>query len=307
MPIGISEDHEALHGAVRGWAERHCSPAVPRFLLDADREELPGFWSELAGQGWLGLHVDEALGGEGYGLPELAVVLEELGRVGAPGPFLATALAAAVLQAAGKEIAADLVPALVAGDHVGAVALDGALAAAESDDGLRVQGTLRPVLSGHLAALIVAPAGAAGWVVLTADDFTARELPSLDLARRMAEVTVDGAVVPPTRRLPDLATDRVLELAAVLVAAECVGGAQWCVDAAAEHARERRQFGRPIGQFQGVKHRCADMVCRTELARAAAWDAARADDDGDVASLTAAAAAALAVEAFYACAKDCVQ
>ncbi|MGH8986567.1 MAG: acyl-CoA dehydrogenase family protein, partial [Acidimicrobiia bacterium] len=90
-------------------------------------------------------------------------------------------------------------------------------------------------------------------------------------------------------------------------AAECVGGAQWCVDAAAEHARDRQQFGRPIGQFQGVKHRCADMVCRTELARAAAWDAARADGEGDVGSLTAAAAAALAVDAFYACAKDCVQ
>ncbi|MBA2326968.1 MAG: acyl-CoA dehydrogenase, partial [Actinobacteria bacterium] len=87
----------------------------------------------------------------------------------------------------------------------------------------------------------------------------------------------------------------------------CVGGAQWCVDAAAEHARERRQFGRPIGQFQGVKHRCADMVSRTELARAAAWDAARADGDGDVGSLTAAAAAALALDTFFECAKDCVQ
>ncbi|MGH8985630.1 MAG: acyl-CoA dehydrogenase family protein, partial [Acidimicrobiia bacterium] len=183
MPIGISDDHEALHQAVRGWAERHCPPAVPRELLDADREHLPGFWPELAAQGWLGLHVDEALGGEGYGLSELAVVLEELGRVGAPGPFLATVLAAAVLQTAGKEVASDHVPGLVAGDEIGAVALDGALDATESDGGLRVDGTLRPVVSGHLATLLVAPAGAAGWVVLTADDFTARELPSLDLAR----------------------------------------------------------------------------------------------------------------------------
>jgi len=307
VPIGISEDHEALQRAVRGWADRHCPPAVPRELLDADREELPAFWPELAAQGWLGLHVDEALGGEGYGLPELVVVLEELGRVGAPGPFLATVLAAAVLQAAGKEGAADHVPSLVTGEQVGAVALDGALDATETDDGLRVEGTLRPVVSGHLATTLVASAGAAGWVVLTADDFTARELPSLDLVRRVAEITVDGATVPAERRLRDLDPGRVLELAAVLAAAECVGGAQWCVDAAAEHARERRQFGRPIGQFQGVKHRCADMVCRTELARAAAWDAARADGEGDIGSLTAAAAGALAIEAFYACAKDCVQ
>ena len=103
MPIGITEEHSALHEAVRGWAERHCPPAVPRALLDAESEALPPFWGELAAQGWLGLHVDEALGGEGYGLPELVVVLEELGRVVAPGPYLPTVLAMAVVQAAGKE------------------------------------------------------------------------------------------------------------------------------------------------------------------------------------------------------------
>jgi len=306
MSIGITQEHAALHEAVRGWAERHCAPAVPRALLDAEREELPPFWGELAAQGWLGLHVDEALGGEGYGLPELAVVLEELGRVVAPGPFLPTVLAAAVVQAAGKEIAAEVVPVLVSGDGVGAVAFDGVLDAEEVADGLRVRGTLRPVLAGHLATLIVAPTVDAGWVALTASEFTATELPSLDLTRRSAEVVVDG-VVPNARRLPDVDATRVRDLAAVLAAAECVGGAQWCVDAAAEHARERRQFGRPIGQFQGVKHRCADMVSRTELARAAAWDAARADGDGDVGSLTAAAAAALALDTFFECAKDCVQ
>ncbi|MGH9014878.1 MAG: acyl-CoA dehydrogenase family protein, partial [Acidimicrobiia bacterium] len=111
MPIGITEEHTALHDAVRGWVERRCPASVPRALLDAEREELPPFWSDLAAQGWLGLHVDEALGGEGYGLPELVVVLEELGRACSPGPFLATVLAAAVLQAAGKEAAAGLVPA----------------------------------------------------------------------------------------------------------------------------------------------------------------------------------------------------
>ena len=308
MPIGITEEHTALHDAVRGWVERHCPPSVPRALLDAEREELPPFWFDLAAQGWLGLHVDEALGGEGYGLPELVVVLEELGRACAPGPFLVTVLAAAVIQAAGKEAAANLVPALVAGSAVGAVVLDGALDAEEGDGGLRVRGTLRPVLSGHLASLLVAPAGDT-WCVLDTDEFLARELPSLDRVRRVAEVSVDGAVVPPERQLGEVDTTWVRDLGAVLVAAESVGGAQWCVDAAAEHARERRQFGRPIGQFQGVKHRCADMVSRTELARAAAWDAARAAGDGDVdvGSLTAASAVSLAVDAFHQCAKDCIQ
>jgi 3-oxochol-4-en-24-oyl-CoA dehydrogenase len=306
MPIGITEEHEALHDAVRGWVDRRCPPSVPRALLDAEREELPPFWSDLAAQGWLGLHVDEALGGEGYGLPELVVVLEELGRACAPGPFLATVLAAAVIQAAGKEAAAGLVPALAAGSAVGAVGLDGALDAEEADLGLRVRGTLRPVLSGHLGTLLVARAGDT-WCVLEPGEFVADELPSLDRVRRVAEIGVDGAVVPPERQLRDVDTCQVRDLAAVLFAAESVGGAQWCVDAAAAHARERRQFGRPIGQFQAVKHRCADMVARTELARAAAWDAARAAGDGDVGSLTAASAVSLAVDAFHRCAKDCIQ
>jgi alkylation response protein AidB-like acyl-CoA dehydrogenase len=109
VPIGISEEHTALHDAVRGWAERHCPPEVPRALLDAAAESRPPFWDALAEQGWLGLHVDEVHGGSGYGMPEVAVVAEELGRVIAPGPFLPTVLTAAVLQAAGKEVAAAFV------------------------------------------------------------------------------------------------------------------------------------------------------------------------------------------------------
>jgi 3-oxochol-4-en-24-oyl-CoA dehydrogenase len=306
MPIGITEEHEALRQAARGWAERHCAPAVPRALLDAQAEKLPPFWGELTAQGWLGLHLDEALGGEGYGLPELAVVLEELGRVCAPGPFVPTVLAAAVIQAAGKEIASGIVPALASGEAAGAVALNGALDAEADGDALQVRGTLRPVLSAHLAGVLVARAGDE-WCVLHADEFTATELSSLDATRRVAEVHVDGAVVPPARRLGDVDTSRVRDLAAVVFAAECVGVAQWCVDSAAEYAKVREQFGRPIGQFQGVKHKCADMLAETELARAAAWDAARAVDEPAVAPLTAAAAASLAIDASYRAAKDCIQ
>jgi alkylation response protein AidB-like acyl-CoA dehydrogenase len=122
MPIGITEDHAALHEAVRGWLERHCPPDVPRALLDAPEETRPALWGDLADQGWLGLHVDEAHGGSGYGTPELVVVLEELGRSLAPGPVLPTVLAAAIVARGGNEAAQKtLLPGLAAGELMGAV------------------------------------------------------------------------------------------------------------------------------------------------------------------------------------------
>jgi alkylation response protein AidB-like acyl-CoA dehydrogenase len=314
MPIGVTEEHVALGEAVAGWAERHCPPAAPRALLDAPAETPPPFWSELGAQGWLGLHVAEAYGGSGYGVPELVVVVEELGRVLAPGPFLASTLAAAALERGGNEAAAKaLLPGLAVGETVGAIAFgepDGGLVGEPTPDGLRVSGTLRPVLGAHLASVLVAPVSTATgivWCVLDTADCTVRELASVDPTRRLAEVVVDGVEVAADRQLPALDSARVRDLTAALASAELVGVAQWCVTTAAEYAKVRVQFGRPIGQFQGVKHKCADMVGRVELARAAAWDAARAVDDAEGSAFTAAAALALAVDAAFANAKDCIQ
>ncbi len=313
MPIGIAEEHVALQETVRGWVERHCPPAVPRSLLEAPEETLPSFWRELADQGWLGLHIDEGHGGSGYGVLELAVVLEELGRALAPGPILPTMLAASVIAMSSNEVArAELLPKLAHGDVPGALAGgDGCGLHGEAvADGVRVSGSVRAVLSGHLAGVIVAPVqvgDAVVWVALDGDAVSRRELPSVDSTRRVAELTVDGVVVPARRRLDDVSSDRVLDLVATLTAAEAVGVAQWAVDTAAAYAKERVQFGRPIGQFQGVKHKCADMLCRVELARAAAWDAARAADDPNAGALVAAAAIALAIDAAFENSKDCVQ
>jgi len=313
VPIGVSEDHLALHDAVRGWCERHCPPSVPRALLEAATETRSPFWDELAHQGWLGLHVDDAYGGSGFGLPELVVVLEEFGRVVAPGPILPTALAAALIQAGGSEpLAKALLPGLTAGERIGAVALeaDGSLLGEEKADGVHVSGTLRPVLGAHLADLLVVPVRVAGrdvWCALDAADTDVRELPSVDATRRVAEVTVRDLAVPADRVLTGLETDTARRLAAVLVAAEAVGVAQWCVTTAAEHASVRVQFGRPVGQFQGVKHKCADMLGRVELARAATWDAARAASEPDAGDLTAASAVSLALDAAFTNAKDCIQ
>jgi alkylation response protein AidB-like acyl-CoA dehydrogenase len=148
------------------------------------------------------------------------------------------------------------------------------------------------------------------WVVVARDAVEVHELPSYDLTRRVARVRATGVRVAAADVLA-IDAPRVLDLASVLVAAEACGVADWCVTTSAEYAKVRAQFGRPIGQFQGVKHRCARMLVRTEQARAAAWDAARAADEHDASraqfELAAAVAGVLAPEAAFSTAKDCVQ
>jgi len=284
MPIGISEEHEHLRQAVRRFVEAHVSPAVARATLDAEREARPEFWDALTEPGWVGLHVEDA------GLVEQAVVVEELGRACAPGPYVPTAIVAAILAADGGPAAKELLPGLTAGTHTGAVALDAS--------GL--------VVSGALADIVVCEIDGQ-WYALDAADVAPHEAPSIDLTRRLARIDTGSA--RPERLLANTTAPRVHELAAVLFAAEAIGIAQWCVDTAAEYAKARVQFGRPIGQFQGVKHRCAEMLARLELARAAVWDAARAADDLDDPGtpLAIAIAAALAFDAAFDNAKDCVQ
>ena len=287
MTLGLSDDHVALHDTARQWCAQHCPPSVPRALLDDAPETLPPFWNDLAALGWLGLHLPEDVGGSGYGLPELAVVLEELGRACAPGPFLPTVLASAAIDRLGDDDARrSLLPGLAEGSTRAAVAFTA------------------PVLGAGLADLLLVPVDD-GWDVVDAGDVTITPRRNLDDTRRVADVDRGDAEASAHLHDPDGRTVR--DLAVVLLAAECAGGAAWCVDTAAEYARVREQFGRPIGQFQGVKHRCADMLLAREQARAVAWDAARPADSADERSLTAAVAGALAPDAFYKCAKDCVQ
>ena len=296
MPIGITEDHEHLRTAVRRFVDDRISPSVVRDALDAATQTRPAFWDALAAPGWIGLHVDEAHGGSGAGLMEQAVVVEELGRACAPGPYVPTAIVAALLAADGGPVAEALLPRIVAGELTAALALDG-----------------ETLVAGGSGADVIVCSVAGVWFALDAADVDATEVKSIDLTRRLARIdrtaATTAAAAHPARRLANLADDRVRLLAAALFAVEAVGVAQWCVDTAAEYAKVRVQFGRPIGQFQGVKHRCADMLARVELARAAAWDAAAAADDLDDpgAALAIAAASALAFEAAFANAKDCVQ
>jgi alkylation response protein AidB-like acyl-CoA dehydrogenase len=237
--------------------------------------------------GWLGLAVPEDRGGEGFGLAELVVVIEELGRALVPGPFVPTALTALAIDRWGSDDQRETwLARLCDGSARGAVAFAG-----------------RPVLGGAHADVFVVP----GWGLLPRADVGIEPLRSLDETRRVVEVRVPAAGVAADQELNGATTEGILDLAAVVFGAEAVGGATWCVDTAATYARDRRQFGRPIGQFQAVKHRCADMLCRTELARAAVWDAARGTGEPDQLALAASAAGALAPDAFFESTKDCIQ
>jgi alkylation response protein AidB-like acyl-CoA dehydrogenase len=289
MTMAIREEHVALVEAVRRFTADRCPPGVVRAAIDGGRAgDRPPFWDELASLGWLGLHLPEAVGGQGFGLFEQALVLEELGRAVAPGPMLPTVLASAVLHAAGGP--AELITGLADGSLVGTVAL----------------GPNDPVLCGAAADIVIVVTSQGSCVALTGDGFTAHPLESLDLTRPLAQLGITGPGTPLA-----ISAEQVQALAATLAAAEASGGAAWCVRTAADHAAVREQFGRPIGQFQGVKHRCADMLVAAEQITAAAWDAASAADasGGEAAAhaLAAAVAGAIAPDAFVTVAKDCIQ
>ncbi|MFC8233623.1 acyl-CoA dehydrogenase [Streptomyces sp. NPDC056663] len=314
MGIAITQEQTELAQSVRGWLARTVPPEEIRKLLDASAPSAPGvrpgYWDGLAEQGLLALHLPEGDGGGGGALLDLAVVLEETGRAALPGPYLATVLASALLGGAG---ASDLARALADGTRIGAVALGpGALTAVESEGGHLLDGVAPPVLSGADADLLLLPAASAGgtrWFAVdsAAEGLTVRPHRGADPTRPTAEVRAGGVFVAAARSVR-IDSGTVRDLAAVLFAAEACGTAAWALDTAVAYAKVREQFGRPIGQFQGIKHLCADMLVRVEQARALVWDAARAADEApETRALVAALAAGTALDAAYSCAKDCIQ
>ncbi|REE98507.1 acyl-CoA dehydrogenase [Thermomonospora umbrina] len=323
MAIGLTEEHEALAASVRGLAERHVTPQVVRGEVNAPRSQgRPEFWAALAHQGLPGLHLSEDHGGQGFGLVEQAVAVEELGRALTPGPYLPTVIASAAIGTYGSGAArADLLPSLADGTLTAAVALSGdftatatavsadasgALTASPVGDGAEIAGTAGTVLGAPLADLFVLPLNDGRWALVDADDVTVTEAESLDLTRPVGGVEVTRAVVPEER----IFEGAVADLAVVLLGAEACGVAGRALDDAVAYAKIREQFGRPIGQFQGVKHLCARMLIAAERARAAVWDAARALDgreDAEQRAYAVAVAGALAADAAVTCAEGDIQ
>jgi hypothetical protein len=289
MPIAISEEHRALAQSVADFLTRHQSRAAARSLLEAETDARPAFWAELGGLGLLGLHVPEDLGGSGFGLAETLVVAEQMGRYLAPGPFVPTVITSAVLAAAGPDdLQKRLLPGLADGTVIGAAALGGEVTYADG----AATGQAGVVISGHLADVLLVPAGDDVLVVEKPTGGVHAEVPAnLDPSRRAARVTLDAV---PATVLPG-ARGLLTDVARAVLAAEAAGIAAETTEQAAEYAKIRQQFGRPIATFQAVKHHCANMLVAAELAAAAGWDAGRAGLDGDdQLTYTAAIAAVLA-------------
>ncbi|MFD3700286.1 acyl-CoA dehydrogenase [Streptomyces sp. NPDC058646] len=302
MGIGITAEHRELAEAVRGWAARAAPPEEVRKLLDTPPGvgRRPAYWDAMAAQGLLEPHL------EGGTLLDLAVVVEEAARAALPGPYLPSALASVLLDRAGAE---------PLDGRVGAVALGpGSLTAvAVEGGGYLLDGTAPPVLGAGEADLVLLAAEAAHgtrWFAVDAAVLDIRTHQSADPTRPTAEVHARGVTAGPARVL-ELDAALVRDLACTLFAADACGTAAWALHTAAGYAKVREQFGRPIGQFQGVKHLCADMLLRLEQARALAWDAANALDEpgtsAEVRTLVAALAAGTALDASFTCAKDCIQ
>jgi alkylation response protein AidB-like acyl-CoA dehydrogenase len=292
MPIAITDEHQELGASVRGVLSDHDSLAANRALLETEAEPRPSFWKDMAQLGWLGIHLPEEHGGAGAGLGELVVVLDEVGRQVAPGPFLPTVLAAAVIAECGsEEQQTALLPGLADGSLVAALGLGGSLTMRDGT----LDGDGDVVLGGAGADVLLLRAGDDVVVVRrNAEGLTFGGTKNLDPSRRSVSVTASSVTVGGADVLRGAAR-RARALSRTLGAAEAVGVMAACTDAAVAYAKERVQFGRTIGTFQAVKHHCADMLVASELATAAVWDAARASADSiDEFELAAAMAAQLA-------------
>jgi alkylation response protein AidB-like acyl-CoA dehydrogenase len=324
----FSEEQEEFRLALRRFLEEKSPEAEVRRLMDTDDGYDKTVWAQMAGQlGLQGLTIPEEFGGSGYSYMELIVVMEELGRSLLCAPYLSTVAMAAnlVLLAGDDEAKRDLLPGIADGSTIAACALaetDGrwdeqsvTLPATQGPSGWRLSGEKLYVLDGHIADVVLVSARTAAGVSLFAVESEAlglsvTPLATMDQTRKQSRLTFEDA---PARLIgangaawPAVAT--TLDLAVVALAAEQVGGAQRVLEMAVGYAKERVQFGRPIGSFQAIKHKCADMLLEVESAKSTAYQAGWAAVN-DTAAMPAAASLAKAYcsEAYLRAAAENIQ
>ena len=324
MNFDFSEDLTLLRDQARRFLDQRCPTSAVRKVLEGDASHDATLWKEIAALGWLGAAIPEEHGGLGLGHEGLCVLAEELGRAIAPVPFASSVyLATEALMAHGSpEQKALMLPALAAGERVGTFALaegpgnpsPAGITARVS--GGKLSGTKWPVPDGGIADFAVVVANDESGesclylVELTGAGVTRTTLETLDPTREQSRLDFDGAAAQCLGQAPARWADveRLLERAAVLVAFEQVGGASACLKMATGYAKERIAFGRPIGSFQAIKHKLADVYVAIELARSNAYYGAWAlSTDAAELAVAAAAARVSATDAFHLASKENIQ
>lgn len=329
MDFGFSEEQEMLRESARGLLEKECPSTVVRRLIEDDRGYDAELWRKLAGLGWTGLVVPEAYGGANLSYVDLVLVLEEMGRVLLPSPFIWTTMVAEAIKNVGSAAQKDsLLPKIAAGELIATVAwmepaglwgADGiAMAARKRGIGYTLDGIKLFVNDAHLANYLLVAARTGKAITLFAIEteragINITSLKTMDATRRLSEVKftgvkasaadVVGTVGDGWTTLAD-----IIDKGKVMLAAEMMGGAQKVLDMTVEYAKVRVQFGRPIGSFQAVQHKCANMMIDVEGAKSAVYYAAWAVSNGVAeAPLAAALAKAAASDAYRRVSADGIQ
>jgi 3-oxochol-4-en-24-oyl-CoA dehydrogenase len=309
VSIAITAEQVAIQASIRQWSARADTLRAVRALEAApDPAHWQPHWQSVTDLGVFAIALPDHAGGAGGGVTDLAAALEQVTDALVPGPILPTLVAGLVLSAHAEQPAVkELLPAIAAGAASVAVAFEpGTLETTPAGDGgVRVRGRTGPVLgAGTTTHLLLTTR--AGCLLLDAAQPGLRVTPraAVDFSRPLGDVELADVVVPADRVIPV----EVRDTAALLCAVEAAAVAGWCLRTAADYAKVRHQFGRPIGTFQAVKHLCAEMLCRSERAAAVVWDAARAADRTPAeVPFAVAAACAVALDAAVDNAKDCIQ
>ena len=333
MNFAFSEEQDALRETVAQFLEQKSPSAEVRRLMETTEGYDPDVWNQMGAQmGLQGLHIPEEYGGQGYTFVELGIVLEEMGKRLLCAPYFATVVlgANAIINVGSDSQKKELLPGIAAGETIATLAFtepsgkwgaDGiAMTYEAAGDGFTLSGEKMFVIDGHNADLIVVVARKAGssgsdglsffTVAGDAEGLTRTPLETMDMTRKQAKLEFSGVTA---ELLGDegagwAALSKTLDQAAVGLASEQVGGAQQVLDMSVEYAKVRVQFGRPIGSFQAIKHKCADMLLEVESAKSAAYYAAwAAADDNEELPTVACLAKAYCSEAYFHCAAENIQ
>lgn len=327
MTFEFTDVQKELRDSAARFLNDKSSSAQVRELIETETGFDEGVWQQMAELGWTGMAIPEEQGGIGFGFTEVGILLEEMGKRLLPAPYFSSVIlgANAIANAGTEAQCKELLPGIAEGTTRATLAFvepSGEwepeaveVGATRDGDGYRITGEKPYVIDGHTANLLVVAAKTDEGVSLftvdpEAEGVTRERMETLDLTRKQAKVTLENA---PATLLGEAgsgtdALRKTLDVAAVALALESVGGAQACLDMSTEYAKERYQFGRPIGSFQAIKHKCADMLMEVEMARSTGYYAMwAASEDNDELPISACMAKAYASDAFFHAAGENIQ